>query len=114
MRDSILQTLRAMLGPSVSDAYTAFDTELIAHINTVLMILYQVGIGQKGFRITGETETWGDFLGTATNLEAVKSFVYLRVKMLFDPPSSSFVLESMKTSAEELLWRLNVEVDPES
>ena len=114
MQESILETIRGMIGPSVSGTYTAFDNELIIHINSVLMILYQAGIGQKGFQIRGTTETWYDFLGETSDLEAVKSYVYLRVKLLFDPPTSSFVLDSMQKQSDEMLWRLNVIVDPES
>lgn len=114
MNESILETMRAMLGPSVVNAYTAFDKELIVHINTVLMILSQAGIGTKGFVITGDQETWSDFLQSSNDLEAVKTYVYLRVRMLFDPPTSSFVLDSMQKTADEMLWRLNVLVDPET
>lgn len=113
MEESILLTIRQLIGPSVS--YDVFDPVLIVHINTVLSILRQVGVGPKnGFRITGISETWGDFIGDSDHdLEAVKTYVYLRVKALFDPATNSSVLNSMKETADELLWRLNVEVDPE-
>ncbi len=112
MEESILLTIRNLIGPSVT--YDIFDPALIVHINTVLMILRELGIGPaNGFRITGTNETWSDFLGSdRVDLEAVKTYVYLRVKVLFDPPSSSFVLNSMKEQADELTWRLNVAVDP--
>lgn len=112
MDESILLSIRKLIGPS--ESYDVFDTDLMIHINTVLMILRQVGIGPaEGFAITGTTETWGDFLDSRTDLEAVKTYVYLRVKALFDPPSNSFVLNSMKEQSDELIWRLNVAVDPE-
>ena len=110
MDDSILNTIKKMLGPD--SAYDVFDTDMIIHINTALSILTQLGVGPaKGFRITGPDETWTDFIGSDIDLESIKTYVYLKVKMLFDPPSSSFVMKSMEETCKEIEWRLNVAVD---
>ena len=112
MGDSILNTIKKMLGPD--DSYEAFDTEIIVHINTALSILAQLGVGPKnGFRITGPNETWDEFISDGSiDLESVKSYIYMKVKMIFDPPASSFVMKAMEDSCKEIEWRLNVAVDP--
>lgn len=93
--------------------YDVFNPDLLIHINTALMTLRQIGVGPKEpFYITGETETWADFLGEREDLEAVKTYVYLKVRLVFDPPQSSFVADALERAASELEWRLNVEVDP--
>lgn len=103
--DSILNSTKKLLG--ILSDYDEFDTDLIININSALMILNQLGVGPKtGFRITGSTETWEDFLGERTDLEAVKTYVYLKVKLMFDPPSSSFVLSSINEQISELEYRL--------
>lgn len=102
-----------MLG--IAEEYTQFDTDLIMHINSVLMILTQIGVGPKeGFLIEDDTSVWIDFIPDATEvkIEAVKSYIYLKVKLLFDPPLSSAVIESTNKLISELEWRLNVAVDP--
>lgn len=111
MDDSILRTIKALLGPD-SD-YTVFDQDILIFINGALSTLTQIGIGpSEGFRITGENETWQDFLGDYDDLEPVKSYVYMKVRLMFDPPSNSSVLNAYKESCTELEWRLNVAVDP--
>lgn len=111
MEDSILNTIKSMLGPDSS--YEVFDPDIIVQINTALAILTQVGVGSsKGFRITGADETWSDFLGDAEDLDMAKTYIYSRVKMLFDPPNNSFLMNALKETAQELEWRLNVAVDP--
>lgn len=108
MSDSILLTIKKMLG--IEADYTPFDTDIIIHINSAMMVLRQLGVGPAGgFGITGSTEIWSDYLGDASMLEAVKSYVYLKVKMLFDPPASSSVMDAMKNQISEYEWRLNVE-----
>jgi hypothetical protein len=112
MEESILNTIKMMLGPD--DSYEVFDTEIIIHINTALSILTQLGVGpKKGFRITGPDETWDDFISDGSvDLEGIKSYIYMKVKMIFDPPANSFVMKAMEDSCKELEWRLNVTVDP--
>ena len=112
MNESILGNIKKLLGPGYD--YNHFDTDLIIHINTYLAVLYQLGVGKKNFSITGASETWSDFLGEdSTNLQGVKTFVYLRVRLVFDPPTNGTVLDAMERTAKELEWRLNVTVDPE-
>lgn len=111
MDESILYTIKKLLG--IAEDYNVFDMDLIVHINSVLLILQQLGVGPKnGFMITSGSETWSDLCINEENLEAVKSYVHIKVKLLFDPPDSSFVLDSYKNLASELEWRLNVQVDP--
>lgn len=112
MEESILNTIKKMLGPDPE--YEVFDTDLVVHINTALSTLTQLGVGPaKGFRITGSTETWSDFIGSGVvDLESVKTYIYCKVKMIFDPPSSSFVMKAMQDTCDEIGWRLNVAVDP--
>lgn len=109
--DSILTSVKKMLG--ITEDYEHFDADLIMHINSVFMILTQLGVGpSEGFSIEDDSAIWDDFISTGSNLEAVKSYVYLKVKLLFDPPLSSAVMESMNRMISELEWRLNVSVDP--
>ena len=102
---SILITIKKMLG--IDKDCDDFDTDLIININTIINILEQVGIGKPGFVITGETETWDDFLDD-NKIELVKSYIYLRVKLLFDPPASSSITECIKSNISELEWRMSI------
>lgn len=105
--DSILTSIKKLLG--IAEEYTQFDVDIINHINTVFMILTQIGVGPpEGFSITGAYETWGDFLSDSTNLEGVKTYVYMKVQLMFDPPTSSAKLDSAKRIIGELEWRLNL------
>lgn len=107
--DSILTSVKKLLG--IQEKYTNFDADIIMHINTVFAALNQLGVGpEPGFMIEGNTETWDKYI-TNYNINMVKSYMYLRVRLLFDPPTSSVLMESMKHSIAELEWRLNVEVD---
>lgn len=111
MEESILKTIRKMIGPSVS--YDVFDTDLIVHINSAFFVLYQLGVGPaEPFKITGEDETWDDFMNGARDLEAVISYVYMKVRMAFDPPTTGYLVSSYESAIKELEWRLNVMVDP--
>lgn len=109
--DSILQSIKKLLG--LDENYDAFDDDVMMHINSVLMILTQLGVGPKnGFSITGEEETWENYLGEdISKLSAVKTYVYLKVKTMFDPTSSSVVNEATKEMLKELEWRLNSEIE---
>ena len=110
--DSILTSVKKLLG--LTEEYTAFDADLIMHINSVLMILNQMGVGsQKAFAISDATTTWSEFVGERADLEAVKSYVALKVKLLFDPPQSSATMEATKNLISELEWRLYVTCDKE-
>lgn len=109
--ESILISIKKMLG--ITEDYTHFDNDIIMHINSVLMVLTQLGVGPKeGYMIEDEMNTWEEFIGESTQLQAVKSYVYLKVKLLFDPPLSSSVIESINRMITEFEWRLNIAVDP--
>ena len=112
MAESILQTIKRMIGPSMLS--NEFDMDLVVHINSVLFDLNELGVGpEDGFAITGETETWDDFLGPDNvKLEAVKTFIYLKVKMIFDPPTVGGVIAAYEKLIKEYEWRINVMVDP--
>ena len=109
--DSILTSIKKLLG--ISEEYNHFDPDIIIHINSVFLALKQIGIGpEEGFSISDEFATWDDFLPEGnTNLEAVKSYIHIKVRMLFDPPASSVVMEAMNRMANEIEWRLNTEVE---
>lgn len=107
---SILVSTKAMLGVAQDD--TSFDSEILTFINSALAEVHQVGVGPKeGLMIFSHAEEWVDLIGTNVNLNLVKPYVYLYVKMLFDPPDIGFVITSMKEILERHLWRLMVEVD---
>lgn len=109
--DSILTSIKNLLG--IIEECTDFDQIIIMHINSVFSILNQLGVGPAaGFNIEDDSAVWSDFIGNDPRLSDVKSFVYLKVRMLFDPPLSSAVAESMNRLASELEWRINVAVDP--
>ena len=107
MMDSILTSVKKLLG--VGEEYTHFDDDIIMHINSVIFILTQIGIGpSEGFAITSKDQTWNDFLQGRINIESVKSYVYLKVRLLFDPPSNSFLVEAIERQISEYEWRLNI------
>lgn len=109
--ESILTSIKKLLG--IDEDYKHFDQDLIMHINSVLMILTQLGVGPStGFSIVDETATWEDFLGIDPRFKSVKSYIYLKVRLLFDPPQSSALIESTNKLISELEWRLFVAADP--
>lgn len=113
MDNSILESIKKALG--ITSDYHYFDDQLIMHINSVFTILTQLGLGpENGFSIEDESTTWSDFFGDAESHNLIQSYVYLRVRMLFDPPMNSFLMESMKQQIQEYEWRLNVAVDPKT
>lgn len=112
MDESILTSIKKLLG--ISEEYTQFDNDIIMHINTVFMNLTQLGVGPSaGFYIEDDSASWSDFVDIENNapLQAIKTYIYLKVKLLFDPPLSSSVIEAMNRQIAELEWRLNVAVD---
>lgn len=110
--ESILTSIKKLLG--IAEEYEHFDNDIIMHINSVFMILTQLGVGpSKGFVITDSSASWDDFLPEGgEKLQAVKTYMYMKVRLMFDPPTSSAVMESMNRIINELEWRLNVAVDP--
>lgn len=110
MDDSVLNTIKKMLGLAAD--YTAFDTDIIVFINGVLMTLHQYGVTPKeGYKITGPDEKWSDFLPSDKLLEAVKTYIFLKVKIVFDPPTSSYVLTAYQSQADENLWRIKEQIE---
>ena len=110
MEESILNSIKDLLGPDSSE--DVFDNEILIHINMAISVLTQLGVGpSEGFIVTDQDVTWSDFLGDEKDIEMAKTFVYMKVKMAFDPPSSSFVLTSLEKSCDELGWRLSVVMD---
>lgn len=108
--DSILTTIKKLLG--ITEGYENFDTDIIIHINTVFATLTQLGVGpNKGYSIKDETATWDDYLKGDERLESVKTYMYLKVKLLFDPPASSTVSEAYNRTIQELEWRLNISAE---
>ena len=110
MQESILTSIKKLLG--ITEEYTHFDADIIMHINSVFMILMQLGIGPAdGFSISDSDSVWSDFLSDTTWLESVKSYVYLKVKLVFDPPQSGTVIGSMEKLITEFEWRCQEEQD---
>ena len=110
METSILTSIKKLLG--VAEDYVEFDEDIMTHINSVFLNLTQLGVGpEEGFMIKDDTAEWEDFIGDSIQLQAVKTYMYLKVKLLFDPPLSSSVTESINRMIAELEWRLNVAVD---
>jgi hypothetical protein len=109
--ESVLTTIKKMLG--ITADCKSFDTDIIIHINTVLLPLSQIGVGPEiPVYVKSDLETWDTVLGDHKDLEAVKTYIYLRVRLLFDPPSGG-AFDAMKRQADELEWRLNVQTDLE-
>lgn len=106
--NSILNDIKKLLG--IAPDYTNFDTDIIININSVFMILNQLGVGpEEGFKITGADETWDSYISEEDDLEAVKTYIWLKVKIVFDPPLNSTVMEAHKQMISEYEWRLNIQ-----
>lgn len=106
--DSILDTIRGMILGEIDDDET-YSTDLVIHINSVFADLKQLGVGPpEGFTITGSYETWSDFTKDKNDIESVKTYIYMRVRLMFDPPTSSALLKSLEDQIAKFEWRLNV------
>lgn len=104
---SILKSVRRVLG--LGDVTDEFDEDIIMHVNTVFSTLNQLGIGPtEGFSIEDDTAEWANFLLNDPLLNSVKTYIYLRVRLLFDPPATSFHISAMERQIQEIEWRLNV------
>lgn len=110
--ESILTSIKKLLG--IDENYTHFDADIVMHINSVFSILTQMGVGPaNGFSISGKDETWSAFIIDKPNIfSLVKSYVYMKVRLLFDPPLSSAAIESINRQISEFEWRLFVAADP--
>ena len=110
--ESILISIKKLLGIPEDDE--SFDTDIITHINSVFMILNQLGVGPtRGFRIYNKEDIWDDYITDEVTAELVKSYIYLKVRLLFDPPSTSSVMESINRQISEFEWRLNISSESE-
>lgn len=108
--DSILNSIKKVLGIYEED--TSFDVDIMMHINTVIMILRQMGIGPaNGYSISSSYDNWDDYLKDSSLIESVKTYIALKVRLIFDPPASSAIIEAMNRTISELEWRLNAQVD---
>lgn len=105
--ESILDSTKKALG--LDKDYDVFDDTIVMHINTVFSMLHQIGASPRtGFTIIGDTEKWSDFIVDVKNVDLVKSYMYLRVRLLFDPPTTSFAIDAMKAQLDMLEWRLSI------
>ena len=105
--NSILTSVKKMLG--IAEEYTHFDDDLIMHINSVFSVLTQIGVGpSEGFRIEDESDTWKEFTSNKLALDSVKTYMYQKVRVIFDPPVSSAHLTALNESIKELEWRLQL------
>lgn len=108
--DSILLSVKQNIG--IVPENTDFDPDIIMAINSVFGILKQIGVKSEDYLITGDTETWSDYLSDITNLEIIKNYMCLRVGLIFDPPQNSSIIDIKKQLISELEWRISVTVDP--
>lgn len=109
MTESILDTIKKMLG--LLPDYTAFDTDIVVNINSVFMTLNQLGVGpEEVFSIEDNSVAWSAFLTDISKYSAVKTYIFLKVKLAFDPPTNSFYLAAIEKQISELEWRLSVQV----
>lgn len=109
--ESILDSIKQLITGNSED--TNFDTELIIFINGALMVLNKIGVGPTGYKITDKENTWDEFLLDRTDLELVKTNVYLRVRLVFDPPQNSFLVAAIKEQIQESNWYIELYHRPE-
>lgn len=109
--ESILTSVKKLLG--IAEEYEHFDADIIMHINSVFMILSQLGVGpSNGYMITGKANTWSEYIPSDSKMfEPVKSYIFMKVKLLFDPPASSAVTEAYNRMISEFEWRLQTEAE---
>lgn len=107
METSILTSTKKILG--IAEEYTVFDLDIITHLNAAFVILWQCGLGPSGgFMIEDETTDWDDYVPNQGSLNLIKTFVFLKVKILFDPPTTSFLLAALEKQADEYIWRISM------
>ena len=105
--ESILNSIKKLL--NISKDEHAFDTDIIIHINSVISALLQIGIGpSEGFRVSDESDTWQDYIADEQKIDYIKTYIYLKVKMIFDPPLNSSLMQSFNETIRELEWRLHI------
>lgn len=111
LRDSILNTIK--IGIGYPEDYDPFDNELILYINSSLRYVNQLGIGRRDYVVSSKENTWSEFLMSddIEKFSEVQTYITLQVKLLHDPPSNSFLIDSYKKTINELEWRLNVDAE---
>lgn len=108
LEPSILKSVKKNLNIAAAD--TSFDQDVMTHINSAFFVLNQIGVGPRGgFMVDDDEDSWTAFIGSDINLNAVKTFVYLSVRLVFDPPSTSYHIAAIKEQIEELLYRLKTD-----
>lgn len=108
--DSILTSIKKLLG--LDEDYIQFDADIIIYINSVLMTLGQLGVGPEGgYIVADKMDKWADYLGEETNIEVIKPYIYLKVRLLFDPPSSTAMFEAMERMLKEMEYRIVTQVE---
>lgn len=111
MEESILKTIKQLIG--CPDDFEQFDLDLIVHINSAFSTLTHLGVGPKeGYRITGADNAWSEFEDNAQKLSLIKDYVYIKTRLLFDPPTSGSLMDSLKEQLKEMEWRLYMLYDP--
>ena len=108
-KESILNSVKLLIGMEPTN--TDFDETLILDINGLFQTLHQLGVGPKGYQISGDTEKWGDYVSTVNDIPLIKNYVANRVRLLFDPPSNGTLMDALKSSISETEWRLNMDCD---
>lgn len=110
VKDSILDSVKKMIGPSVE--YTVFDDDLIMYINSVFNILRQLGIGPtEGYEITSKYNLWTEFLPAGPKLNMVKPYMYAKVRLMFDPPQNGTITQAMKDIVDEFEFRMRMDTE---
>lgn len=111
MEESILESIKKMLGVLVED--TAFDPELISHINAAISDITQIAVGpDEGFIITGYNETWSQLVSNVSQMSSAREYVFTKVRLNWDPPSNSFMCDALSKTKDESYWRLYMMADP--
>lgn len=105
----VLTDIKKLIG--FDEDYKAFDTNITIQINSALSTLYQIGVDVTGYLTADGSEDWGDILGQNVNIEMIKNYIYLKTKLIFDPPLNGSILEAIKEQIKEYEWRINLEVE---
>lgn len=108
--ESILTSIKKLLG--LEEDYTHFDMDITIYINSAFSTLTQLGVGPvAGFSIQDKSSTWDEFIGDRIDAEFIKPYVYLKTRLLFDPPQSGFLIDNMNKQLSEIEWRLNIQAE---
>lgn len=108
--NSILNSIKKLLG--IEEAYIQFDPDIVIHINSAFTTLLQLGVGPvEGFSIATTNAQWSDFFGARSDIELVKTYIYLKVRLFFDPPQTGYLIEAYNKQVSEIEWRLQVQTD---